>query len=71
MAPCNADRDGTHDTNQRNRRRQQTVAPVFDFITSVLGVTHFRRRCLPKIATAWTLIAIADTCRRFHRIRFP
>jgi hypothetical protein len=35
----------------------------------VLGFTRFRRRCLAKAATAWTLIALSDTCRRLHRLK--
>jgi hypothetical protein len=50
-------------------RRKQTAEPVFGIINSALGFTRFHLRGLAKVATEWTLIALACNCRRLHRLR--
>ena len=46
------------------KKRKQTVEPVFGIIKAAMGVRNFRLRSLPKVATEWTLIALAYNCRR-------
>jgi hypothetical protein len=50
-------------------QRKQTVEPVFGVIKSAIGFTRFRPRGLAKVATEWTLIALAYNCRRLNRLR--
>jgi hypothetical protein len=59
----------TQDAKARYARRKQTVEPVFGIIKSGLGFTRFHLRGLAKVASEWTLIALADNCRRLHRLR--
>lgn len=59
----------TPDAKARYARRKQTVEPVFGIIKSALGFTRFHLRGLIKVASEWTLIALAYNCRRLHRLR--
>jgi hypothetical protein len=59
----------TPDAKARYAQRKQTVEPVFGLIKAVLGFTHFNLRGLAKVASEWTLIALACNCRRLHRLR--
>lgn len=57
------------DAKNLYKRRKQTVEPVFGIIKSAMGFTHFRLRGLQKVATEWTLIALAYNCSRLHRLQ--
>jgi transposase len=57
------------DAKARYAQRKQTVEPVFGVIKSAIGFTRFRLRGLAKVATEWTLIALAYNCRRLNRLR--
>ncbi len=59
----------TKDAKHRYARRKQTVEPVFGIIKAALGFTRFHLRGLAKVASEWTLIALAYNCRRMHRLR--
>jgi hypothetical protein len=59
----------TEDAKRLHRRRQQTVERLFGIIKSALGFTRFHLRGLAKVATEWTLIALAYNRRRLHRLR--
>ena len=59
----------TEDAKDLYKRRKQTVEPVFGIIKSAMGFTRFRLRGLAKVASEWTLIALAYNCRRLHRLR--
>ena len=59
----------TPDAKARYARRKQTVEPAFGIIKSAIGFTRFRLRGLAKVASEWTLIAIAYNCRRLNRLR--
>jgi transposase len=59
----------TQDAKDRYARRKQTVEPVFGIIKSALGFTRFHLRGLAKVASEWSLIALAYNCRRLHRLR--
>jgi hypothetical protein len=59
----------TPDAKARYARRKQTVEPVFGIIKAALGVTRFHRRGRANLAAEATPIALADTCRRLHRLR--
>jgi hypothetical protein len=58
----------THDAKARYARRQQTSESVFGIITSVFGFTRVRLRGLAHTAGR-TLIALACSGRRLHRLR--
>ena len=57
----------TDDARNLYKKRKQTVEPVFGIIKSAIGFTRFRLRGLQKVATKWTLIALAYNCRRISR----
>ncbi len=59
----------TEDAKTRYARRKQTVEPVFGIIKAAMGFTRFHLRSLNKVATEWTLIALAYNCRRLQRLR--
>jgi hypothetical protein len=59
----------TADAKARYAQRKQTVEPTFGIIKSAIGFTRFRLRGLAKVATEWTLIALAYNCRRLNRLR--
>ncbi len=59
----------TPDARDRYAHRKQTVEPVFGIIKSALGFTRFHLRGIAKVASEWTLIALAYNCRRLHRLR--
>ncbi len=59
----------TDDAKALYKERKQTVEPVFGIIKSVMGFTRFRLRGLHKVATEWTLTALAYNCRRLHRLQ--
>jgi hypothetical protein len=59
----------TDDAKDLYKRRKQTVEPVFGIIKSAMGFTRFRLRGLQKVATEWTLTALAYNCRRIHRLQ--
>jgi transposase len=58
----------TEDAKNLYKKRKQTVEPVFGIIKSAMGFTRFRLRGLHKVATEWTLTALAYNCRRLHRL---
>ena len=47
---------------------QQTVAPVFGIIKSVLGFRQFHWRGQMKVALEWTLVCLAYNLKRLHRL---
>lgn len=51
------------------KRRKQTVEPVFGIIKSAMGFRRFHLRGIQKVATEWTLIALAYNCRRIVRLQ--
>ncbi len=55
--PCNTVK--TH-----YRKRRQTVEPTFGIIKFAMGFRRFHLRSLAKVATEWTLVALAYNCRR-------
>ena len=59
----------TEDAKAIYKLRKQTVEPVFGIIKSAIGFTRFRLRGLRKVATEWTLIALAYNCRRIRRLQ--
>ena len=59
----------TEDGKKLYRKRKQTVEPVFGIIKSAIGFARFRLRGLQKVATEWTLIALAYNCRRIWRLQ--
>ena len=59
----------TEDAKALYKLRKQTVEPVFGIIKSAIGFTRFRLRGLRKVATEWTLIALAYNCRRIRRLQ--
>jgi hypothetical protein len=59
----------TEDAKRLSRRRQHTVEPVFGIIKAAFGFTRFLLRGLAKVATEWTMIALASNCRRLHPLR--
>ena len=52
----------------RYKLRQQTVEPVFGIIKEALGFRRFHLRGLAKAALEWTLVTLAYTLRRLHRM---
>lgn len=48
--------------------RQQTVAPVFGIIKSVLGFRQFRLRGREKVTLEWTLVCLAYNLKRLPRL---
>ncbi|WP_413206157.1 transposase [Rhodospirillum sp. A1_3_36] len=48
--------------------RKQTVEPVFGVIKSALGFRTFRLRSLEKVKSEWTLVALADNCKRMAKL---
>ena len=52
----------------RYKKRQQTVEPVFGIVKSAIGFTRFHLRSIQNVATEWLLVALADNCRRLHRL---
>lgn len=61
----------TEDAKARYARHTQTVEPVFGIIKAAIGFTRFRLRSIANAAAEWTLIALAYTCRRLHRLQQP
>jgi len=59
----------TDDGKAIYKKRKQTVEPVFGIIKAAMGFRCFRLRSLPKVATAWTLIALAYKYRRIARLQ--
>ena len=59
----------TDDTRNLHKRRKQTVEPVFSIIKIAIGFTRCRLHGLHKVATEWTLIALAYNCRRINRLQ--
>ncbi len=59
----------TEDAKALYKKRKQTVEPVFGIIKAAMGMRQFRLRGIAKVATEWTLIAIAYNCRRIARIQ--
>jgi transposase len=59
----------TEDGKELYKKRKQTVEPVFGIIKSAIGFPRFRLRGLQKVATEWTLIALAYNCRRIQRLQ--
>ena len=57
----------TEDAKALYKLRKQTVEPVVGIIKSAIGFARFRLRGLQKVATEWTLIALACNCRRIRR----
>jgi hypothetical protein len=51
------------------RRSAPCVTTLFGIIKVALGFIHFNLRGLAKVASDWTLIALAYNCRRLHRLR--
>lgn len=59
----------TEDGKALYKKRKQTVEPVFGIIKAAMGFRNFRLRGLLKVATEWTLIALAYNCRRIARLQ--
>jgi len=59
----------TEDGKALYKKRKQTVEPVFGIIKAAMGFRNFRLRGLSKVATEWTLIALAYNCRRIARLQ--
>ena len=59
----------TDDAKALYKKRKQTVEPVFGIIKSAIGFVRFRLRGIQKVATEWTLIALAYNCRRIQRLQ--
>jgi Transposase DDE domain len=59
----------TEDGKACYKKRKQTVEPVFGIIKAAMDSRYFRLRGLPKVATEWTLIALAYNCRRIARLQ--
>ena len=59
----------TEDGKKLYKKRKQTVEPVFGIIKSAIGFARFRLRGMQKVATEWTLIALAYNCRRIQRLQ--
>ena len=59
----------TEDGKKLYKKRKQTVEPVFGIIKSAIGFARLRLRGLQKVATEWTLIALAYNCRRICRLQ--
>ena len=59
----------TDDGKKLYKKRKQTVEPVFGIIKSAIGFVRFRLRGMQKVATEWTLIALAYNCRRIQRLQ--
>jgi hypothetical protein len=53
----------------RDRKRKQTVEPVFGTIKSAIGFTRFHLRSRENLATEWLVVALAYNCRRLSRLR--
>ena len=49
----------TGDGKKLCMKRTQTVESVFGILKSAIGFARFRPRGLQKVATEWTLIALA------------
>jgi transposase len=58
----------TEDAKARYRLRKQTIEPVFGIIKSAMGFRRFSLRSIHKVATKWTLIALAYNSRRITRL---
>lgn len=54
----------TEDATIEYGKRKQTVEPVFGIIKEAMGFRRFHLRSLAKVATEWTLVALAYNCRR-------
>lgn len=57
------------DTKDRYKFRKHTAESVFGIIESALGFTRFHLCGATKVASEWTLVALAHNCRRLHRLR--
>ena len=55
-----------HDARALDRRRRQTIEPVFGIIKSTMGFTRFPLRGIHTVAAAWTLVALACNRRRIN-----
>ncbi len=51
-----------------HKLRRQTVEPAFGVIKAVLGFAGFSRRGLEKTEGEWTLVALAYSCKRLHKL---
>ncbi len=51
-----------------HKLRRQTVEPVFGVIKAVLGFAGFSLRGLEKTEGEWTLVALAYSCKRLHKL---
>ncbi len=58
----------TNEARAHYRKRKQTVEPVFGIIKSAMGFRRFSLRGLTKVATEWTLVALAYNCRRMTNL---
>jgi DDE family transposase len=47
-----------------DKKRKQTVGPVFGIIKSATGFVRFRLGGLQNVVTEWTWAALAYNCRR-------
>lgn len=54
----------TEDAKAHYKKRKQTVEPTFGIIKFAMGFRRFHLRSLAKVATEWTLVALAYNCRR-------
>jgi transposase len=59
----------TEDGKAAYKKRKQTVEPVFGIIKAAIGFRRFHLRGLARVATEWTLIALAYNCRRIARLQ--
>ena len=66
--PAMREKMQTSEARTRYRKRKQTVEPVFGIIKSAMGFRLFSLRGLTKVATEWTLVALAYNWRRMTNL---
>lgn len=54
----------TEDAKAHDKKRKQTVEPVFGVIKSAIGFRRSSLRGISKAATEWTLVTLAYNCKR-------
>jgi hypothetical protein len=59
----------SEDGKSRDKKRKQTLEPVFGIIRSAIGFTRFHLRSREKVATEWLVVALAYNCRRLSRLQ--
>ena len=52
----------------RYRLRQQTVGPVFGIVKQAVGFRQFLLRGIDKDQGEWSLVMLAYSCRRLHKL---